>query len=176
MAFDGLAQARSGAMACNGDGQPFLNHLPYVDFSTALYGGFGIMAALYERERTGKGQFVEVSLMETISAFAGTYGMVAETELTDTTRRRQGNALVYALGDCVQAGDGGFVVFNCIGNMFRRLCEMIDHAEFLDEPRFCDRRPAVCQSRGTHAARHAVGEPPDDVRDSCRCRALPPAL
>jgi len=34
VAFDGLAQARSGAMACNGTGQPFLNHLPYVDFST----------------------------------------------------------------------------------------------------------------------------------------------
>ena len=136
VAFDGLAQARSGAMACNGDGQPFLNHLPYVDFSTALYGGFGIMAALYERERTGKGQFVEVSLMETISAFAGTYGMVAETELTDTTRHRQGNALVYALGDCVQTGDGDFVIFNCIGNMFKRLCEMIGHVEFLDDPRF----------------------------------------
>ena len=47
VAFDGLAQARSGAMACNGTGQPFLNHLPYVDFSTALYGSFGVMSALY---------------------------------------------------------------------------------------------------------------------------------
>ena len=136
VAFDGLAQARSGAMACNGSGQPFLNHLPYVDFSTALYGGFGIMAALYERERTGKGQFVEVSLIETISAFAGTYGMIAETSLTDATRHQQGNALIYALGDCVQASDGGFVIFNCIANMFKRLCQMIGHPELLDDPRF----------------------------------------
>lgn len=139
VAFDGLAQARSGAMACNGNGQPFLNHLPYVDFSTALYGGFGIMAALYERERTGKGQFVEVSLIETISAFAGTYGMIAETSLTDSTRHQQGNALIYALGDCVQASDGGFVIFNCIGNMFKRLCEMIGRPELLDDPRYANR-------------------------------------
>lgn len=136
VAFDGLAQARSGAMACNGTGQPFLNHLPYVDFSTALYGSFGVMAALYERQRTGQGQFVEVSLMETASAFVGAYAMVAEALLNGTPRRQQGNALVFGLGDCIQARDGGFVVFNCIGNMFPRLCEMIGHPELAADPRF----------------------------------------
>src|SRR5262245_9352553 len=147
IAFDGLAQARSGAMACNGTGQPFLNHLPYVDFSTALYGSFGIMSALYERERTGQGQFVEVSLMETVSALVGSYGMVAEALLNGTPRRQQGNALVFGLGDCVPTGDGGFVVFNCIGNMFQRLCEMIGHTELLDDPRF-----RTDASRYTHRA------------------------
>jgi crotonobetainyl-CoA:carnitine CoA-transferase CaiB-like acyl-CoA transferase len=136
IAFDGLAQARSGAMACNGTDQPFLNHLPYVDFSTALYGSFGVMAALYERQHTGQGQCVEVSLIETVSAFVGSYGMIAETILNGTPRRQQGNALVFGLGDCVQTRDGGFVVFNCIGSMFKRLCEMIGHTELLDEPRF----------------------------------------
>jgi formyl-CoA transferase/CoA:oxalate CoA-transferase len=136
VAFDGLAQARSGAMACNGEGHPFLNHLPYVDFSTALYGSFGLMAALYERERTGKGQVVEVSLMETVSAFIGTYGMIAEATLGGTPRRQQGNALIFALGDCLLTKDGDFVVFNCIGGMFKRLCEMIGHPELLNDARF----------------------------------------
>jgi crotonobetainyl-CoA:carnitine CoA-transferase CaiB-like acyl-CoA transferase len=143
--FDGLAQARSGAMACNGDTRPFLNHLPYVDFSTALYGAFGVMSALYERERTGKGQFVEASLMETVSAFIGTYGMIAEAMLGGTPRQRQGNALIFALGDCLETKDGAFVVFNCIGSMFKRLCEMIGHPELLDEARF-----ATDASRYTH--------------------------
>ncbi len=143
--FDSLAQARSGAMACNGDGQPFLNHLPYVDFSTALYGSFGLMAALYERERTGKGQVVEVSLMETVSAFIGTYGIIAETVLGGAPRRQQGNALIFALGDCVPTQDGEFVIFNCVGNMFKRLCEMIGHPELLEDERF-----ATDASRYTH--------------------------
>jgi crotonobetainyl-CoA:carnitine CoA-transferase CaiB-like acyl-CoA transferase len=134
--FDGLAQARSGAMACNGEARPFLNHLPYVDFSTALYGAFGVMSALYERERTGKGQFVEASLMETVSAFIGTYGMIAEATCGGTPRRRQGNALIFALGDCLETRDGEFVVFNCIGSMFKRLCDMIGHPELLDDARF----------------------------------------
>jgi crotonobetainyl-CoA:carnitine CoA-transferase CaiB-like acyl-CoA transferase len=134
--FDSLAQARSGAMACNGDARPFLNHLPYVDFSTALYGGFGLMAALYERERTGKGQYIEVSLLETVSAFIGTYGMIAEASLGGTPRRQQGNTLIFALGDCLQTRDGDFVVFNIIGSMFKRLCEMIGQSELLDDARF----------------------------------------
>ena len=136
VAFDGLAQERSGAMACNGTGEPFLNHLPYVDFSTALYGSFGIMSALYERERTGQGQCVEVSLMETVSAFVGSYSMIAETLLNGTPRHQQGNALIFGLGDCIQTQDGGFVIFNCIGNMFPRLCAMIGHPELLDDARF----------------------------------------
>lgn len=175
VAFDGLAQARSGAMACNGSAQPFLNHLPYVDFSTALYGGFGIMAALYERERTGKGQFVEVSLIETISAFAGTYGMIAETTLTDTTRHRQGNALIYALGDCVQAGDGGFVIFNCIGNMFKRLCEMIGRPELLDDPRFTtdDLRYANRDELMAHVTEWAGGLTTPDILAAAERFRLP---
>lgn len=137
VAFDGLAQARSGAMACNGTDQPYLNHLPYVDFSTALYGCFGVMAALYERQRTGKGQVVEVSLMETVSAFIGAYGMIAEVACGGPPRQRQGNALVYALGDCVRAGDGEYVLFNCIGDgMFKRLCALLDRPELAADPRF----------------------------------------
>jgi crotonobetainyl-CoA:carnitine CoA-transferase CaiB-like acyl-CoA transferase len=143
--FDGLAQARSGAMGCNGEDKPFLNHLPYVDFSTALYGSFGLMAALYERERTGKGQVINASLLDTVSSFIGSYGMIAEAILGGKPRHAQGNALVFALGDCVQAKDGDFVVFNIIGNMFNRLCDMIGHPELLDDARF-----ATDESRYAH--------------------------
>jgi crotonobetainyl-CoA:carnitine CoA-transferase CaiB-like acyl-CoA transferase len=143
--FDGLAQARSGAMGCNGEEKPFLNHLPYVDFSTALYGSFGLMAALYERERTGKGQVIHASLIDTVSSFIGSYGMIAEAILGGTPRHAQGNALVFALGDCVQAKDGDFVVFNIIGNMFNRLCDMLGHPEWRDDARF-----ATDESRYAH--------------------------
>ncbi len=143
--FDTLAQARSGAMRCNGEEKPYFNHLPYVDFSTAVYGGFGLMAALYERERTGEGQWIDVSLMETVSAFVGSYGMIAEASLLGKPRQQQGNSLIFALGDCLQAKDGDFVIFNVIGNMWPRLCEMIGHNELLDDERF-----ATDESRYAH--------------------------
>jgi formyl-CoA transferase len=74
--------------------------------------------------------------METVSAFIGTYGMIAEATLGGTPRQRQGNALIFALGDCLETKDGEFVVFNCIGSMFKRLCEMIGHPELVDDGRF----------------------------------------
>ena len=76
-------------------------------------------------------------------------------------RRQQGNALVFGLGDCVQTRDGGFVVFNCIGSMFRRLCEMIGHTELLDDPRF--RTDASRYTPyGADAVYHCLGQHPDD--------------
>jgi formyl-CoA transferase len=74
--------------------------------------------------------------METVSAFVGSYGMIAETLLTGKTRQQQGNALIFALGDCVQTQDGDFVIFNCIGSMFKRLCDMIGHPELPNDARF----------------------------------------
>src|SRR5262249_26281413 len=69
------------------------------------------------------------------------------TILNGTPRRQQGNALVFGLGDCVPTKNGEFVVFNCIGTMFKRLCEMIGHTELLDDPRF-----RTDASRYTHRA------------------------
>jgi formyl-CoA transferase/succinyl-CoA--D-citramalate CoA-transferase len=122
------------------------------------------MSALYERERTGKGQFVEASLMETVSAFIGTYGMIAEAMLGGTPRQRQGNALIFALGDCLETKDGAFVVFNCIGSMFKRLCEMMGHPELLDEARFATdasryaHREALIPYVAAWAKQHTVAE------------------
>ncbi|MSQ42291.1 MAG: CoA transferase [Dehalococcoidia bacterium] len=137
--FDGLAQARTGAMASNGvQGDPYVNHLPYVDFSTALFGAFGLMAALYERERTGEGQFIDASLFETAGAMIAAYGMIAEAALTPAARAHQGNTLAFALGDRVRSRDGDFILFNIIGNMFTRLCVMVERPEWVDDPRFVD--------------------------------------
>jgi crotonobetainyl-CoA:carnitine CoA-transferase CaiB-like acyl-CoA transferase len=74
--------------------------------------------------------------METVSAFIGAYGMIAEARLGGTPRQQQGNALVFALGDCLRTKDGEFVVFNVIARMFDRLCDMIGHPELLADERF----------------------------------------
>jgi crotonobetainyl-CoA:carnitine CoA-transferase CaiB-like acyl-CoA transferase len=62
--------------------------------------------------------------------------MIAEVEMGGRPRQQQGNALIFALGDCLETKDGEFVVFNCIASMFKRLCEMIGRPELLDDARF----------------------------------------
>src|SRR5690606_19651344 len=61
--FDGLGQAMSGAMYMSGTPeQPVKSYAPFIDFGTASLSAAGTLAALYERQRTGRGQVVEASL------------------------------------------------------------------------------------------------------------------
>ena len=79
--FDPLGQALGGMMSLNGepDGPPVRNFFPLIDRITALHGCIGALAALYEREFSGLGQTIDVSLGDTgftvneipISAFLG---------------------------------------------------------------------------------------------------------
>ncbi|MBM4416250.1 MAG: CoA transferase, partial [Chloroflexi bacterium] len=63
-AFDGLMQALSGlSHAQGGDGPPVYHGMPVADVFAALLTTFGVCAALYQRERTGRGEHVRVSLL-----------------------------------------------------------------------------------------------------------------
>ncbi|HEY4914775.1 MAG TPA: CoA transferase [Candidatus Dormibacteraeota bacterium] len=64
--MDIMAQARSGLMSITGTpgGEPVKVGVPMCDLVCALYGALAAVAALYERRQTGKGQFIDVSLLE----------------------------------------------------------------------------------------------------------------
>jgi crotonobetainyl-CoA:carnitine CoA-transferase CaiB-like acyl-CoA transferase len=70
--FDLIAQGMGGIMHVTGepDGPPTSVGLPICDLGTGMWGVQAILAALYERERTGKGQLVECSLLETAIGFS----------------------------------------------------------------------------------------------------------
>ena len=64
--FDTIGQAMSGAMHLSGDGNvPTRANAPYVDFGSALLSTVGVLAALMDRAKTGKGQKVETALLRT---------------------------------------------------------------------------------------------------------------
>src|SRR5437899_4804835 len=67
-----MAQAMSGLMSITGepDGGPIKVGVPICDLVCALYGTIGALAALRVREKTGRGQFVDVSLFESGVALA----------------------------------------------------------------------------------------------------------
>src|SRR5260370_11906369 len=70
--MDIMAQARAGRMSITGtaDGEPVKVGVPMCALVCALYGALAAVAALYERRQTGKGQFVDVSLLEAGVSFA----------------------------------------------------------------------------------------------------------
>src|SRR5262249_56563704 len=70
--FDLIAQGMGGIMHVTGepDGPPTSVGLPICDLGTGMWGVQGILAALYERQRTGEGQLIECSLLETAVGFS----------------------------------------------------------------------------------------------------------
>jgi hypothetical protein len=70
--FDLIAQRMGGIMHVTGepDGPPTSVGLPICDLGTGMWAVHGILAALYERQRTGKGRLVECSLLETAIGFS----------------------------------------------------------------------------------------------------------
>jgi crotonobetainyl-CoA:carnitine CoA-transferase CaiB-like acyl-CoA transferase len=121
--YDQIAQGEGGLMSLTGPGpeNPQRVGVPIGDLLAGMYGAYGVLAALHERERTGRGQVVRTSLLAAIvgvHAFQGTAWTVA-----GQVGRAQGNhhpsIAPYGLFHC----RGGSVQLSC-GNesLWRRLC------------------------------------------------------
>ena len=89
--FGTLAEAMSGFAALNGDpdGPPLLPPLALADGVAGLATAFAVLAALRERDRSGRGQVVDVSLLEPLLTLLGP--QIAEYDLLGTLQPRTGN-------------------------------------------------------------------------------------
>jgi crotonobetainyl-CoA:carnitine CoA-transferase CaiB-like acyl-CoA transferase len=144
--FETIAQAMSGSMHLSGDGSvPMRVAVPVNDFSTATLGALGVMAALLERERSGKGQIVETALLHTALNFADTN--LIEEALLSTNRKAQANrSWGSSPSDCFRTKDG-WIFAMVVGNvLFKRWARLMGEEErWVTDPRF-----QSDQSRGDH--------------------------
>lgn len=136
LAFDGVAQAVSGAMMATGfAGEPPLRSgVNFVDYGTALHAALGTMAALYHRERTGRGQMIDVSLVDTAVSFRG--GAFAFYRLFDWIVPRVGNRSPFYIYDCFKARDGWVYLAVLTDRLWRRLAKVMGEQELTSDPRF----------------------------------------
>jgi CoA:oxalate CoA-transferase len=112
--------------------------VPYVDFSTAILGAFGATLAILHKERTGKGQLVDVALLDTAFTFVAGMGVAAEYALLDHIRQQIGNHSFYNFTDSFQAKDG-WIMISVIGNqIWRRFLSVIERQDLLEDERFAD--------------------------------------
>lgn len=149
--FDGLGQAMSGAMYLSGTpDQPVKSYAPFIDFGTASLCAFGTLAALYERQRTGKGQVVEGALLNT--ALTMMNSTLIEEAMIDRDRVATLNrSQTSAPADTLRTRDGWVLVQSVGGPLFKRWVEMMGEPHWLDDPRF-----ATDISRGDHG--HLISE------------------
>jgi crotonobetainyl-CoA:carnitine CoA-transferase CaiB-like acyl-CoA transferase len=135
--YDFLVQAMSGLMSITGPagGEPTKVGVALVDVLTGLYAFGGVLAALAERERTGRGQRVEVSLLG--SALASLVNQASSFLCTGTPPRAMGNRHPSITPyETLATADRPLVV--AVGNdgQFARLCRVLGLDDAAADPRF----------------------------------------
>lgn len=136
--FDGLGQAMSGAMYLSGTPeQPVKAWPPFVDFGTASFAAFGTLAALYEKQKTGKGQVVEGSLFNTaLTLMNGTAIEQSALQINRVASLNRGQAA--APSDTFKCTDGWVLVQSVGGPLFERWTVLMGEPHWLDDERFKD--------------------------------------
>lgn len=135
--FDPVLQAESGMMAMTGpvEGPPMRHPLSIIDTFTSLHATTAIATALYARERTGKGQYVELALFDAaIAAMANAamFYLVGGKEPPRTGNAHGAAAPV----NVFPTRDGEFYL--ALGNqrLWQELCRLLERPDLAADPRF----------------------------------------
>lgn len=137
--YDAAIQAMAGLMSVNGEAQggPLRVGLPVVDMVTGLNALAGILLALHERERSGRGQSVDITLYDCGISLLHPHlpNYFGSGRVTPRSGNAHPNIAPY---DSYRTG--GEPIFLAVGNdrQFARLCEHLGAEALLDDPRFVD--------------------------------------
>jgi formyl-CoA transferase len=133
--YDAIIQAMVGLMSVNGDGAPMRMGTPVVDLATGLYSCIGILMALQERERSGQGQFLDMTLHD--CGMALLHPQAANFFLNGKRPKATGNPhpnispyAKFATRTCE--------IFCAVGNepAWRKFCEFLGLPDIVADPRF----------------------------------------
>jgi crotonobetainyl-CoA:carnitine CoA-transferase CaiB-like acyl-CoA transferase len=127
----------SGLMSVTGDpaGQPQKVGLAVTDLFTGVYAAVGILAAVQQRQRTGRGQHIDMALMDVATSVMANQAMNYLT--TGDAPGRMGNAhpnlVPYAVFDCK---DGWIIIATGNDAQYRRLCTVLGLPALADAPAY----------------------------------------
>ena len=135
--YDIIVQALSGLMSVTGEPgrEPVKAGVALLDVIAGLQAAIGILAALQERTRTGRGRHVTVALFD--AATAAMVNQAANTLLGDVVPGPMGTAHPNICPyQAFHGSDRPFILAAGNDRLFRRTCEVVGHAEWADDPRF----------------------------------------
>jgi crotonobetainyl-CoA:carnitine CoA-transferase CaiB-like acyl-CoA transferase len=135
--FDVVIQALSGVMSVTGEpgGSPQRLGLPIGDLSGGVFAVIGVLAALHERDRTGRGQFVDVGMLDStvgmLGYLAGRYFMTGQTP--EPIGHGHHNLVPYGT---FPAQDGAIVVAVLTESFWPKLCVALGRPELAADERY----------------------------------------
>ena len=161
--YDYVVQAEAGLMAITGpaDGEPSKVGVAVADLSTGQNAATAILAALLERQRTGLGQRIDVSLFDSQLALLANVG--SNVLFTGEDAPRYGNAHASIVPyQAFEAADGAFVLAVASEKLWIQLCTALGREDWLRDPRFLNNaarvanREALCAGLAATFAKQPV--------------------
>ena len=137
--FDLVAQGVSGLMSVTGHpgGAPTKVGVPLTDLAAGLFALAGILAALHHRSETGRGQYIDTSLVE--AGLALSVWESAEYFATGAAPEPLGSAhRMFAPYQAIRCADGYITLGAANDRLFQRLCELLGHPEWAGDPLYLD--------------------------------------
>ncbi|MEY8841684.1 CaiB/BaiF CoA transferase family protein [Cribrihabitans sp. XS_ASV171] len=174
--YDFIIQGMSGLMSITGepDGQPQKAGVAITDVFTGIYSVTAILAALHQRQDTGRGQHIDMSLLDVAVAVTANQAMNYLT--TGTPPGRMGNAHVnlapYQVFDCA---DGHIIIATGNDRQYQRLCRILGLDDMAEAPEFArnkdrlaNRRVMIARLNGATAQRDKA-----DLLAACEAEGVP---
>jgi formyl-CoA transferase len=167
--YDQIAQGTSGMMVVNAtpEGPPTKVGVPIGDITAGMFAAHAILAALVERQHTGKGRHVDVALNDSLLALH-TY-QAGRLFATGEVPSREGNyhATIAPYGTFA-VSDGFINVAVATDAQYQRFCEVLDAPELADDPRFATN--ALRQAARSVLYREIARRLSQDTRDEWLAR------
>ena len=134
--YDPVIQALSGLAAIQADGEtgrPKMIRTIIPDKTTAITAAQAITAALFARERTGKGQHIRLAMLDTMVAYLWPEGMGGFT----LVGKEVTNARAQLAPDLIFQTQDGYITAGAMSDKeWRGMCTALGHPEWLEDPRF----------------------------------------
>ena len=136
--YDLVVQGEAGLMAINGEAtqQPLKFGVAVVDMMTGMYAAQAVLAALFARQRNGRGRHIEMALFDCGLMISAYYGLEALLMRQDPPRYGNAHPSIVPYG-VFDAADGSLII--AVGNnaQFARFCtEVIDRPDMAADPRY----------------------------------------
>ena len=135
--FDIVLQALSGALSVNGEkgGAPTKLGIPLGDLVGGINGPIGVLSALYERERTGRGRLIDVSLMDGMIGMLGYLAQLAFFTGEDPLPQGSEHPNLVPYGQ-FPAKDGAIIIACLTNSFWGRICTALGLTDRIEDPRF----------------------------------------
>lgn len=174
--YDFVVQGMSGFMSLTGEpeGHPVKMGISISDLSTGVWAANGIQAALLMRARTGRGQLVDISLMDSSVALLSNQATYYLTTGTNPPRMGNAHAQVAPYG-VFAVSDGHVILAPANDGLFHKLMDLLGLAHLSRDPRFLANgdRTANAKALDAEIAAATIGWTKQGLLDACHAAGVP---